>query len=1015
MSAALNTRADSSYQSTNNTHPDLSLPSFHSNLSTPARRDHKRDKSHSRDPTIRIPSTTSATTAPSSAPVSTPSPPTHGQSSFSRKPGGDDGGGGIGGQVFSRRHGSSALRDTEEGEEGGGVLDTPDKEKDKKWGGEGPETPMPARMKRARSSGAKGVTNLTLRDQEKHIDSLKKDNFSLQLKVHFLEERLAQLAPDQMETALKQNINLKIEVQQHRMELKKLKKLILELEKELERSQRSCNHDHGRGRERELEEKLEERERELRDLRRRFGGVGSAAVSDEVVRELEMRNVELEEELEGARGLLEDNQEELDRLRDIVESGSSNGARGGQDRERIEELEAINDELRNTLEDQAALLSQPQILAVSQDRDAAEEDINTLRDKVAALTIELAQKEEELEVKEEECEMRGRELDEMVAEHERVVEVVEMEWRGEAEEARQQVEELRDNIQERDAESKELRLNIAELESTISDLHQKFEQTLAHLEQETLEKDIEIEEANREIERMGEVVYRLEDELDRMKAEAERAGEDWGVEKETLEATCAALKDARQEELARHIEDVVSELQREREAHERLSSDFDDADRRHASELRSVRRDVEAKESALQKALNDLTRTQALLTQREDDLGKVQAALQGVEQETRKLGDEHTTARFSLQLEVDRLKRDLERLEDELSRARKELDERDGRNRDRDNLLDKLHAENRELSSQLAAQTQARLNVSEKLDTAQAQLKAAESELGLFRSRVSDLEARLSKDQRSLLVAEGQYRDQLTERNTLLLTIYQYMDKILGVDKTPKKAGQAETKPFTNFSVFHDNLITRLKQLSQIQLDFDRRVKEAETKFMEKLTDMRKQLDQRWKQIDKFEVSVKNYGDTKSTWRRQLSVKEGELEALKATNTELTATLSRLRRPLPGESTEVKSLQARAVNAERRFINSQNQLAAAEEKLAAANQKTTVVDNKWEARVKEYEARLKAAEEKVKREKQGNKERITELENQVESLKRQKELETRRKKQLEEIIDANKVSSSPTR
>jgi hypothetical protein len=50
---------------------------------------------------------------------------------------------------------------------------------------------------------------------------------------------------------------------------------------------------------------------------------------------------------------------------------------------------------------------------------------------------------------------------------------------------------------------------------------------------------------------------------------------------------------------------------------------------------------------------------------------------------------------------------------------------------------------------------------------------------------VNKLETRLSIDQRTLLNAENQYRDQLTERNTLLLTIYQYMDKIPGVDKTP--------------------------------------------------------------------------------------------------------------------------------------------------------------------------------------------------------------------------------------
>jgi hypothetical protein len=81
--------------------------------------------------------------------------------------------------------------------------------------------------------------------------------------------------------------------------------------------------------------------------------------------------------------------------------------------------------------------------------------------------------------------------------------------------------------------------------------------------------------------------------------------------------------------------------------------------------------------------------------------------------------------------------------------------------------------------------------------------------------------------------------------------------------------------------VFHDNLITRLKALSQIQLDFDRRCKDVEAQFTEKMNDMRKQLDNRWKQIDKFEASVKSYADTKATWRRKFSVKEGELEALK--------------------------------------------------------------------------------------------------------------------------------------
>ena len=54
-------------------------------------------------------------------------------------------------------------------------------------------------------------------------------------------------------------------------------------------------------------------------------------------------------------------------------------------------------------------------------------------------------------------------------------------------------------------------------------------------------------------------------------------------------------------------------------------------------------------------------------------------------------------------------------------------------------------------------------------------------------------------------------------------------------------------------------------------------------RFMDKLAEMRKQLDHRWKQIDKFESSVKTYAETKAGWRRKFSAKEGELDAIKVT------------------------------------------------------------------------------------------------------------------------------------
>src|SRR5262245_61533640 len=189
-----------------------------------------------------------------------------------------------------------------------------------------------------------------------HIDNLKKENFSIKLRVHFLEEQLARLAPDQMEAVLKQNINHKIEVQERGMEMKKLKKLVLDLEKELERLQRG---DGGSSRrERDLEEKLEERARELRELRRRVSSAGTEH-DDEMVRETMARNEELEEELDNAKGLLEENMEEIERLREMVESRDVQGDQGSNHvKQRLDELESENEELRTKIEENTDHLAQ---------------------------------------------------------------------------------------------------------------------------------------------------------------------------------------------------------------------------------------------------------------------------------------------------------------------------------------------------------------------------------------------------------------------------------------------------------------------------------------------------------------------------------------------------------------------------------------------------------------------------------------------------------------------------------
>ncbi|KAF9518234.1 hypothetical protein BS47DRAFT_1389164 [Hydnum rufescens UP504] len=154
------------------------------------------------------------------------------------------------------------------------------------------------------------------------------------------------------------------------------------------------------------------------------------------------------------------------------------------------------------------------------------------------------------------------------------------------------------------------------------------------------------------------------------------------------------------------------------------------------------------------------------------------------------------------------LKRALACREDELDLARNDVKDRERVGQEEETLPNKFHDEDRDLSTQLAY---------DKSDILHEDVRQAETDLTTARVRVTQVEQKLNEDQRSILATENQYIDQLTERNTLLLAIYQHMDKILGVDKTP---GAAEMKPFMDFGALRDNLINRLKALSQIQLDF---------------------------------------------------------------------------------------------------------------------------------------------------------------------------------------------------
>lgn len=435
----------------------------------------------------------------------------------------------------------------------------------------------------------------------------------------------------------------------------------------------------------------------------------------------------------------------------------------------------------------------------------------------------------------------------------------------------------------------------------------------------------------------------------------------------------AALKEARRKAQDERDDEAVK-LRREEDAHD---ADREAWENERATEAEQHRRALASRDQVNERLTTELEAARDRVAMRDRDLASVQNALRGVEDERRKLGDEQSSGRQSLELEIQRLHRDFTRCEDELDRAREELRDREQALHDRDLELAELMDKHRDLEGKLVTERQGRLNISDKLDAKTKEVRHHEREAANLRERLEDLEPLLTETQNSRFQMQKESDRQRQERTDLLLRVFKDVNRFLGV------TAEDNVTP-ANFGVFRDTLIQRLRSISGARSDFDKRIKETEVRMEQKMAGLKRQLDAKWRALDAFESSVKKLELTRSQWRSRLSLKDGELDAFKARNAELQAQLSAVRASGGAESSShIRSLIERAQMAEKRSATSAQSIAQLEARIAELQSRAGVAETKWEARVKEYEARLRQAGEKVKAEKQGGKERAHQLEAQV--------------------------------
>ncbi|EER42803.1 anucleate primary sterigmata protein B [Histoplasma capsulatum H143] len=468
--------------------------------------------------------------------------------------------------------------------------------------------------------------------------------------------------------------------------------------------------------------------------------------------------------------------------------------------------------------------------------------------------------------------------------------------------------ELRDHVSALKLENQSLRTQLDECMSDLVALDRAYQADVEQAEEDLqtmqLERDHALQiaeereealqdlkaEAQEELDAMGDELDQKIDECQRMEAELAN-------QHENLKALQAEMRSA-SEGIIRLEEDAQSNLQK----YKAVQQELDDANR-----------ELEQMEKSLFEANS---KVQRLTVQQESSQNEIAFLREEQDGDKIKIGDlesELKTCQMSLLSEKDRTKeldsrlaeerhqRELQQELDstalELESTRTKLDERESLLRNRDALLESHGLETRKLADLLERERQAHRADKHSFEQALKSHHQASRTISQNNSRISDLEAARNQDRKRFSTLEQQYKDQLSERNAMFLTIWKRLSAMCGPDWAHSNSlingnlpSQEVIGNMLFWPGFSRNLLLALKTVETHIGGFKARIKSVERDLTKEYQNLEHSLNIRFKKLERMEELVQNLKSSQPQHRStppnsssaEISKLRGENRLLKA-------------------------------------------------------------------------------------------------------------------------------------
>ncbi|EAU31096.1 anucleate primary sterigmata protein B [Aspergillus terreus NIH2624] len=515
--------------------------------------------------------------------------------------------------------------------------------------------------------------------------------------------------------------------------------------------------------------------------------------------------------------------------------------RNGQLRDQLSALKLENQDIRAQLEEYMRELEALD-KAYQADVDQAEEEIQNLqqeRDQALHMADERDAAFQDLRAEaQEELDALGEEFDQKVEECQRL-----------GEELRNQDE----NFRALQAEMRSASEGIIRLEEDAQNNLHRYQAVQR-----------ELEDCNREMESLEKSLYEANTKVQRLTVQIESSQNEIAFLREEQDGDKIKIGNL-ELELKTYKMDLQSERDKTRELEERLAEERHQREVVGSKEKQEVQRIVNELNREASAAKEEVRKLKKSLSAQEIETATWRERLLELEKNLRETLGDLTGSRSSLISNIMKLQKTLETTALELESVRSKLEEKESLLRNRDALLESHGLESRKLAELLERERHARRADKQSFEKALKSHQQASRTITQNNSKISDLELARSQDRKRFNNLEQQYKDQLTERNAMLLTMWKRLSAMCGPDWAHSNSlingnlpSQEVIGNILFWPGFSRNLLLAVKTVEHVFSGFKARIKDVERDLTKQYQSLEHNFNQRSKKLDNLIESMVN-------------------------------------------------------------------------------------------------------------------------------------------------------------